>query len=86
MRNAIKTIGWLIISWVLIALGVYWKTSDLTLAFASTLPGVLLKTPFYSLYEWLWEGRGTALGNHTENALEDAVEALELAVEAEAAA
>lgn len=54
MRNFQKTISWLIVSGLLIAVCNYWEVRNLKLAIMSSFWACVFKTPIYWIHEYVW--------------------------------
>jgi len=61
MTTLLKTLTWALVSGVLIGGAAYWETRNVWVAFVTAVWAVSLKTPAYTVHEWLWN---KATGHH----------------------
>lgn len=54
MKTFYKSLSWALVSGVIIGSSAYMESGSLRIAFMTALLASLLKTPFYSLHECLW--------------------------------
>lgn len=64
MKCLLKTMSWLIVSGILIAVCAYAETGSVKVAVTSALWACILKTPIYWAHEILWSKVSGATVNH----------------------